>query len=196
MALIGKDYQTVSDERLMKLIKKGDTKAFNQLYSRYGKRLLHYFFRMLGGDREKSQDLLQDIFLKIIRKPELFNGRYKFKTWIFSVAHNMCKNEYRRLSNRDTTLIESNNDIADNPNSFDQRIDQKLFQKVLQVRLNELPPDQRTAFLLRFQENLSIKEISKTMNCSEGTVKSRLFYACEKLAKYLQAFNPNKNGDN
>jgi hypothetical protein len=85
-----------SDEKLMGLLGRGDIAAFDELYDRYGGRLLRYFHRMLGRDEEKAQDFLQDIFLRIVERPELFSLDRRFSTWIFSVAHNMCKNEYRR----------------------------------------------------------------------------------------------------
>jgi RNA polymerase sigma-70 factor (ECF subfamily) len=99
---------TISDEHLMEGIHHGDTDAFNELYLRYHKRLLYYFYRMLGNSSEKAQDFLQDIFVKIIDHPESFNISRKFSTWIFSVAHNMCKNEYRRLAVRRNTITGKN----------------------------------------------------------------------------------------
>ena len=64
MPLFQKKYDTLTDEKLMAHIQRGDTAAFDELYTRYSKRLLYYFHRMLGGDGEKAQDFLQDLFLK------------------------------------------------------------------------------------------------------------------------------------
>ncbi len=84
----------------MEFIQWGDTAAFDELYQRYSQRLLYYFYRMLGGDEDRAQDFLQDLFLKIIEKPNQFVSKQRFSNWIFTVTHNMCKNEYRRLSVR------------------------------------------------------------------------------------------------
>jgi RNA polymerase sigma-70 factor (ECF subfamily) len=100
MGIFRKNYSEVSDEELMQNIRQGNTGAFDELYRRYNRRLLLYFYRMLGGDSEKAQDFLQDLFLKIFEKNNLFRNEARFSSWIFTVAHNMCKNEYRWLSVR------------------------------------------------------------------------------------------------
>lgn len=179
----------------MQYIQQGDISAFNELYSRYSKRLLFYFYRELGGDEEKAQDFLQEIFLKIVEKHGLFDTKRKFSTWIFSVAFNMCKNEYRRLQVRE--IIETNPDmnaIAEDSESeyqlTEQDMDREVFEKALFAELERFEDGQKSTFLLRYQQNLSIKEISEVLGCSEGTVKSRLFYTTRKLARKLKAFNP------
>lgn len=179
----------------MELIQQGDSIAFDELYQRYYQRLLYYLFRMLGGDEAKAQDFLQDLFSKIIEKPDQFVAKHKFTSWIFAVAHNMCKNEYRRLSVRQ--VIDNNTDldsvaISEGNKLIEQQIDQKIFENQLLQELQKLNPDYQSTFILRFQENLSIKEISNILACSEGTVKSRLFHATRKLMKQLQEFNPHQ----
>jgi RNA polymerase sigma-70 factor (ECF subfamily) len=195
MALFKHRYKKLSDEKLMEFIQRGDTSAFDELYDRYSRRLLLYFSRELGGSEEKAQDFLQDIFLKIVEKPGLFDTERRFSAWLFTVAYNMCKNEYRRLEVREDFR---NNVTADTParhhegqhSQIEQHIDRGRFQEALSEELERLDNGHRSAFLLRHQENLSIKEISEVLGCSEGTVKSRLFYTTRKLASRLRAFNP------
>ena len=179
----------------MVCIQQGDTSALNELYDRYSQRLLFYFCRALGNDTEKAQDFLQEIFLRIIEKPDLFCPRKKFSTWIFTVADNLCKNEYRRLRVRgivDTDIdIDSLTVNPENVNlSEGDEVDQKSFERVLFKELERIHPGHRSTFLLRYQQNLSIKQISEILECSEGTVKSRLFYTVRKLASRLKEFNP------
>lgn len=197
MAIFRNKYKKFSDEKLMECIQRGDISAFNELYNRYSGRLLFYFFRELGGDEEKAQDFLQEIFLKIVEKPGLFRTEKKFSTWIFTVAYNLCKNEYRRLEVRE--IVENNADVDEVSQDFEseyhpseQKVDQKIFEKALLDELEKLDNGHRSAFLLRYQQNFSIKEISEILGCSEGTVKSRLFYTTQKLATKLKAFNPYK----
>lgn len=197
MALLKHRYRKLGDEKLMEFIQRGDTSAFDELYHRYSQRLLLYFFRELGGDEQKAQDFLQEIFLKIVEKHALFDTERRFSTWIFTVAYNMCKNEYRRLEAR--AIVENNVDmeeVSHHPKSeyhqAEQNLDQKTFEKKLLSELEKFEDGQRSAFLLRYQQNLSIKEISEVLACSEGTVKSRLFYTTRKLARKLKAFNPYK----
>ncbi len=179
----------------MEFIQQADTAAFDELYQRYSQRLLYFFYRMFSGNEEKAQDFLQDLFLKIIEKPEKFLSKSKFSSWIFTVAHNMCKNEYRRLSVRqiigNITNLDSVSDGATD-NLIEQIIDHKIFESHLFKELKQLNPDHQTTFLLRFQEHLSIQEISEILHCSEGTTKSRLFHTIKKLMERLKAFNPNQ----
>ena len=197
MPILKPKYRKLSDEKLMEFIQQKNTSAFDELYERYSQKLLLYFYRALGGDQDKAQDFLQDIFLKIVEKPELFDSHRSFSTWIFTVAYNLCKNEYRRLGVRE--IIQSNSNIDEVLPDFDtehhpveQKVDQKIFQKALFDELEKIDDGHKSTFLLRYQQNLTIKEICEILGCSEGTVKSRLFYTTKKLADKLKAFNPNK----
>lgn len=183
-------YATYSDEELMRCVGRGEVSAFDTLYHRYSKRLLYYFYKMLSQDEEKAQDFLHDLFLKIVERPELFSPERKFSTWVFSVANNMCKNEYRRLQVRQTEAVELD-DLPFAEEGIPERIDSHVFSQKLAVELDELSEEHKAVFLLRYYENFSVRDISEVLECPEGTVKSRLFYALRRLAKRLQLFNPN-----
>jgi RNA polymerase sigma-70 factor (ECF subfamily) len=148
---------------------------------------------MLGGDEEKAQDFLQDVFLKIIDKPEKFNQSMKFSTWIFTIASNLCKNEYRRMKVREITKNDFNLDNHEPGEITDvlKKIDQDGLEQAIQAELKNMDPIKSITFLLRFQESLSIKEISEILNCAPGTVKSRIFYTTKKISKRLKDYNPN-----
>jgi RNA polymerase sigma-70 factor (ECF subfamily) len=197
MAIFPNRYVKITDERLMQDIQRGDVSAFDELYGRYSRRLLSYFYRELGEDKHKAQDFLQDLFLKIVEKPQLFDTQRTFSSWIFSVAYNMCKNEYRRLDVRKNTeseirMKELTNRLETDGQDPEQRMNQRTFQQAVLAELEEFGDGQRSAFLLRYQQNLSIAEIAEVLGCSEGTVKSRLFYTTQKLANRLKAFNPHR----
>ena len=187
-----KNYQEFSDEKLMELLNQRETAAFDELYKRYSTRLLHYFHRMLGGDEEKAQDFLQDLFLKIVEGPARFHTGKRFCSWIFTIAHNMCKNEYRHLAVRKSAgnEVENSKGSEANYHSLEREFDNREFKKALLIEVQKLEKTERSTFLLRYQESLSIKEISEILECSEGTVKSRLFYTTKKLAGKLKALDP------
>lgn len=193
--IIKKDYNNIKDENLMEMISKGNESAFNELYDRYSKRMLYYFNRMMAMDNEKAQDMLHDLFIKIVEKPHLFNPDKKFSTWFYTVATNMCRNEYRKRSRGFTVSLNDDFNIADNRklNAVEQ-IDLKTFAVELKTELNKLKDTHKSVFVLRYQEHLSLKEISEIMDCSIGTIKSRLFYTTQKLAKKLRSFDPEING--
>lgn len=191
MNLKSHTYPESADETLMKWIGKGDEQAFSELYGRYNQRMLDYFYRMLGRDAEKAQDFLQDLFMKVVEKSHLYQTDRKFSTWLYAVASNMCKNEYRSQEVR--KIMQTVSDFGtDVPREHldDERLDRLRFEEGLHQELDALSHEHRTVFLLRYQEERSVKEISEMLACSEGTVKSRTFYALRKLAKRLQLFNP------
>lgn len=185
-----------SDEQLVSLMIAGDQYAFNLLYQRYSKRLLYYFYRMLGNSNEKAQDFLQELFVKVIDKADLFNQSRKFSTWVFSIAHNMCKNEYRRLEMRKEAELDVVTEFLfeDGEPDFDtQNIDIEDFTRDLFCELENFEEIHKTVFLLHYREGFSLKDIGQILDISEGTVKSRLFYTRKRLAgrlvKYENALN-------
>ncbi len=192
MNWFGPKYSELSDEQLMQRIGRSDDRAFSELYQRYQKALFRYFHRMLWKDREKAEDFVQDFFMKIIRKPESFDASRKFSTWMYSIAHNMCKNEYRSMEIRKPSDFETETYylVGTPGDQIEKQIDRKKFMVQLVQELEELDENQRSTFLLRYEENLSIREISEVLSCSEGTVKSRLFYTLRRLASRLTVFAP------
>ena len=190
MALFQKPHDTMSDERLMELIVRGDEKAFGALYDRWKGRLMCYFHLMLWHDRERAQDFLQDLFAKIARRPESYDASRPFQTWLYSVANNMCKNEYRREEVRRNArpYLDTGNGIT--PAIEGTGVDHELFRGRLNAELDKLDADHRTTFVMRYHEDMAIKEIAAVFGISEGTVKSRLFYTLKKLADRMKEFDP------
>ncbi len=178
-------YNDSSDEQLVSLMITGDSGAFNLLYQRYSKRLLYYFYRMLGNSNEKAQDFLQELFVKVIDKIDSFDKSRKFSTWIFSIAHNMCKNEYRRLElckQSDFDVVTENLFDDDEPDFDTHEIDIEDFTRDLFCELENFEEIHKTVFLLHYREGFSLKDIGQILDISEGTVKSRLFYTRKRLA--------------
>ena len=191
MRIFQKQVKQLSDEELMKLLSKGNQKAFDEIYLRYSDVLFGYFMKMLARDKEKCEDMVHDLFAKIIRKPDYFNFNRSFRTWVFSVACNMCKNEYKRMSVRKhvsndfepTKSLQAESDTL-------KKVHESTFSESFYKALNALDEKHKNVFALRHFEGLSMKEIAETLEINEGTVKSRLFYATKTLAKELKEFNP------
>ena len=195
MIHVHRKYRHYSDETLMERLQEGDASSFDELYRRYSRRLLHYFYRMLNGNGDKAQDFLQDICLTLIEKAHMFNRKGKFSPWVFTIASNMCKNEYRRNGKRvplDCVNLDEHTICQDK--TIEEEIDQKTFQDFLYRELYKLDCHKKNVFLLRFQEHCTIKEISQILDCAEGTVKSRLFYTIRYLSKKCQHFKKNIRG--
>ena len=195
MRLIRQQHKTMSDESLMIAISSGDKRAFDELYSRYSGPLLGYFMRMLWRDREKAEDFVHDLFAKIVHKPEYFDTTRSFKTWVYSVANNMCKNEYKKQEVRKGTSngLDNHYSLYDKSVNVMNEVQDNFFQEAFQKSLSDLDEKHKEVFALRHIEGMSIKEISEAMEINEGTVKSRLFYATKYLAESLKDFNPIEN---
>lgn len=180
--MFGRKNKIKTDEQLMQQIGNGDQEAFNQLYDRYKDRLYYYFFRMLGNSEALANDFLQDLFLRIIENPGRFNPSFPFKTWVFSVAYNLCKNEYRRREIRKETPQTENQVNPVLPGSINQ---ESLVNRIFKS-LDELSPEHRSVFIMHYREGFPIKEIAGILELAPGTVKSRLFYTRKYLAEKFQ----------
>ena len=193
MKIFRAQHNTFTDEELMQAISKGDKRAFDELYNRYAAALLRYFMRMLWKDREKSEDFVHDLFAKIVNKPEYFDPTRSFKTWVYSVANNMCKNEYKKNEVRKTSPQEIP-DYALKSSLFhtEQQVDEQLLTEAFEHALVQIDVKHKEVFELRHLDGFSIKEIATTLEINEGTVKSRLFYATKQLAHLLTDFQPIK----
>lgn len=185
MVLQPVSYQNYTDELLVELIIDGKTFAFDELYKRYGQKLFSYFFRMLWKNKELAEDCTQELFFKLIKNMEKFDKQKKFSTWMYSIANNMCKNEYRKEENR---LKYQNMKLQTGIDYNKENIDLGNFKKAVSGCINELNEDKKSLFILRFKEQLSVPDISKILNIPEGTVKSRLFYLLKELKDKLAPF--------
>lgn len=178
----------------MQLICDADEQAFTTLYMRYSQKMLRFIYRLLRSDEEKAQDMLQDLFMKIVEHPERYDQSLKFSPWIYKVAGNMCFNEIRNTKNR-LRLVETEftaDELIQKHENIFTGIDAKNFSIEYNRHFNKLEEEQQLLLTLRFQQELQIKEIAEIMNIAEGTVKSRIFYLLKKFSVLLHEFNPAK----
>ena len=172
-----------SDRDLMKNVLAGDMKAFECLVDRYKVKLLNLIFRMLGN-REESEDILQETFLRVYRERQSYDFAYQFSTWIYTIALNLTKNELRkrkRYSFLGIDLVSNKREFAvetsGNPTSI------SLF---LEKAIASLPKKYKSAFLMRDINQLPYERISETLGIPLGTVKSRVNRARGILRKRLK----------
>lgn len=191
MTLFGKEYHLKSDQELVKLLMQGKEAAFDALYERYAEQMYRFFYKMLYQDETKAEEFCQTLFIKVFEKSNTIDPSKKFSTWLYAVAANLCKNEYRRHSRIKPIIFLDENAKKIEPLA-PQLIDNEIFNKKLQLAINKLDDKHRLCFVLRYQEDKSIPEISEVLGCPQGTVKSRLHNALKKLAMQLEYFNPKK----
>lgn len=169
-----------SDEILMQKFQKGNKQAFEELYKRYSNRIYAYFMRLFNNDQQRAQDFTQDAFIKVIDKKLSFDTKRKFQPWLFTIATYMA-----RTSFRDEKLTE---DVSDHENKNPYQPDQDLsnIKSLVRNNLHVLSYAQKSVFILRIYHDLSVKEVADIMNCSEGTVKSRMYHATQNLASQIR----------
>ncbi|MBY0434617.1 MAG: sigma-70 family RNA polymerase sigma factor [Cyclobacteriaceae bacterium] len=180
MKFLSKPFEQLSDEELMSKAAHGSEPALTFLYQRYSGPMLRYFYRMLWQDKSKAEDFLHDFFLKILERKQSFDASRKFSTWAYSIAHNMCKNEYRKQNFRQAmnghhVKQELSPEIITGP------LDDRSFKESLQRILMEEGSDIQSMFALRYELEMEVAEISQVLQCPEGTIKSRLFYTVVRL---------------
>lgn len=177
-----KEFTDFSDEELMRIyVLNNNSLAFEEVYKRYFN-LLAKYIGWLAKDIDLGKDIAQTVFSKLYSDPELYRLDHDFKTWVYVTAKNRLKNQWRDVKNRNRILGES------------QFLDEATFSdpinssKMLQVTeaLEHLSESHKDVFVLKYSSNLTIKEISEIYNCSEGTVKSRLFYAMKKIKEIIK----------
>jgi len=188
MRLFRKSISDLSDEALMQALGQGDQSAFTELYERYSGKLRGYFRNMLWRDEEKAEDFVHDLFAKIIQHPELFDTSRSFKTWLFSVASNMCKNEYKRMEVRKNMVQGADTSFAASSENVLNQVQDTQFLAEFEQKLQSLDEKHRSVFTMRHLDGLALKEIAEILEINEGTVKSRLFYATKFLANQLSVY--------
>ena len=181
-----------SDEALMLLYQQGDQAAFEILYQRYKDVLYRYFVRH-GSDRHQSEELYQEVWIKLINSVARYQPKAKFRTYLFTIAHNILIDFYRKI--KPTQVVEFDDtemtqELSNNPTPLALPEDEfTLKQKTNQFMqaLQELPANQQEAVLLHFEQNLSVEEIAEITQVKTETAKSRLRYAKNKLKAAIQS---------
>ena len=182
------------DEELVALAQAGDRRAFEELIERHKQKAYHIAFGF-ARDREEAKDLSQEAFLKAFSYLKKFDGRSSFYTWFYRIVVNVCI-DYKRRAKRtaadqfDETVeiqLEPSHDPA-RPLAPEQHVLAGQISNRVDAALQSLPAKQKTAFILKNHQGLSIKEIAETMETAEGTVKVHLHRAVTALRRSLAEF--------
>jgi RNA polymerase sigma-70 factor (ECF subfamily) len=172
----------------------GNRRAFDELVARYQRRLLNFVYRTIG-DRERAEDLVQEVFIRVHRHLARFDQSKKFSTWIYTIASNLAKNELRNRSRSPLVLfqtIKKNWEADHRPLQFEDRHQRPddLYRKrhlreLVEWSVNQLPEHHRVVFVLRELEGKTYEEIADITDCNLGTVKSRLNRARNRFAQVI-----------
>ena len=189
LPLIFVNKASLSDEELMKRVaNKDDDRAFDELYHRHARRVMGFLMRQLG-DSERAADLVQDAFLRLWSSRERYLSGKCFSTWLFSIAYNLLKNEYRRLGySVEYAEHVINSTTEEQDEDLDVKLDDRLFDAALRQELSLLDAESRLLFSLRFEEEMTVPQIAEVMKIPEGTVKSRQHTIIRNLKQKLKIY--------
>src|SRR6478609_7714668 len=187
--------QAMDDSAVVTEFLGGEERAFSELVTRYQTRLLNFVYRTIG-DREKAEDLVQEVFIRVHRHLQRFDRSKKFSTWIYTIASNLAKNELRNRSRNPLVLfqtIKKNWQDEERPLQFedsnsrpDDMYRKRHLRELVEESVERLPEHHKQVFILRELEGKSYEEIAEITACNLGTVKSRLNRARNSFAEIIE----------
>jgi len=190
--------ESESDEELILSVQEGNNEAFDILVNRYKNRLNAYLYRLLG-DRDESEEIAQEAFVRAYINADKYRTIAKFSTWLYTIATNLVRNRMRSIKRRPKIWSLWNEsfgdegrwmDIEDKSQDAEQMADREKLQELIQEAIEKIPPKYRPAFVLREIEHLSYEEIAAAMGVKLGTVRSRINrgrkYFKNAIAPYLR----------
>ncbi len=182
-ALIRQRLKDLDDSEVVNSFLGGEDRAFEELVNRYTTRLINFIYRTTG-DRDKAEDLVQEVFIRVFRHIHRFDRSKKFSTWVYTIASNLAKNELRNRSRNPVVLfqtIQINWDSEDRPLQFedvrarpDDLYRKRHLRELVEETVARLPEHHREVFSMRELEGKTYEEIAEITDTTLGTVKSRL----------------------
>ena len=182
------------DQQLVERVQRGDKHAFDLLVAKYQRKLGRLISRFVR-DTGEAEDVTQEAFIKAYRALPGFRGDSAFYTWLYRIGINTAKNyllaNKRRAPTSTLFDVEESESFEDagllhEISTPENELMSKQVVNVVQMALQQLPEDLRSALTLREIEGLSYEEIASVMNCPVGTVRSRIFRAREAVAEQLR----------
>lgn len=195
------DYKKLTDQEIVVLARQGREAAYRELIGRYQRPVFSLIYRLVR-DREKSEDLAQETFIKVLNALDRYDPSYKFSSWIFKIAHNTSLDHLRKKEPQ--TLSLEGSPHAETASEQESSVIQALSTEetpedyaasrelgaTLDVAIGKLRPEYRTAIILCHVEGRPYEEIAETMGVPLGTVKTYIHRARNELKKTLEHLRP------
>jgi RNA polymerase sigma-70 factor (ECF subfamily) len=187
------------DEALMLRYRDGDATAFETLFARH-RAALFRFLRRQCASAPLAEELYQEAWVRVIDARERYEPRARFTTWLYTIAHNLLVDHYRRAGRRpaETPFDEEDDSASELPDEAQRgplpMLDRKRLAERLVAAIGALPAAQREAFLLQQEGGLSVAEIAAATGVGSETAKSRLRYALARLREALADLQPTDPG--
>jgi len=184
----------LEDSQLIRLYAQGNERALNTLINRHNQRLSSFIYSKIG-DREITEDIFQDTFIKVIRtlKRGTYNEEGKFLPWVMRIAHNLIIDYFRKSSRmpyfEGTNSFDVFSIISDERLNIEGQLIKEQIDVDLGVLIDELPEDQKEVLNMRIYKDMSFKEISENTGVSINTALGRMRYALINLRKIIEEHN-------
>lgn len=168
-------------------VKSGEVRLLGNLYERYKKWLFNFFLQM-NGDRDLSEDLVQNVFMRILKYKHTYTEESKFVTWMFQIARNTQNDHFRKnAKQREDVKLEDVAFKMESTNSYERDIDQEGAHKLLHYALQQLSEDKREVLVLSKLKELKYREVAEVLNCSEEAARTKAHRALKELRNiYLE----------
>ena len=178
-----------SDHHLMLQVKSGELDHLGLLFERYHRMLFGFFYRM-NQNAAISEDMVQNVFERILRYKHRYQENGEFKAWMFQIARNVSADHFRKKGNANKEAIEDWQDklLDTSPNQHTTLMKKEEIDQ-LQKALQKLDPEKREILVLSKLKGLKYKKIAQMLGCTEGAVKVKVFRALKALKEIM---NPNK----
>ena len=185
----------IEDQVLVERVLSGDNRAFERLVEKYKKRIYYLAYKMTR-DHDSADELAQESFVKAYQALTRFKKGYNFYTWLYRICVNLCINFLKKEKNSIPTDYVTDKELL----QFSRRVSDQLESMInseqaaiVKQALETIPPDQKAVFILKTYENMTYEQMATVMNCSVGTVMSRLYRARHKLRSALEAAETEKD---
>lgn len=176
--------ETAADESLMRTVRDGDVEALATLFERHHRALFHFFAQMTGG-RETAEDLVQDVFFRMLKYRHTYSPDGRFVAWMYQIARN-AYTDHQRKRRFERPMKEGpehrETESADPAPRIDHRLEQGQDVALLRRAFDRLPADKREILVLSRYQNLKYEEIAEILECEVGAVKVRVFRAVRLLS--------------
>jgi RNA polymerase sigma factor (sigma-70 family) len=169
-----------SDETVMLAVRNGDVEKLGLLFERHHRALFDFFAKMTGS-RTVAEDLVQDVFFRILKYRNAFRAESHFKAWMFRIARNARFDYYKKHGSERGAVEDSNDELYSGFAGPGQKLEQEQQTSLLECALFKLPPEKREILILSRYQELKYEEIAELLGCELGTVKVRIYRAMKEL---------------
>ncbi|WP_105047460.1 RNA polymerase sigma factor [Polaribacter butkevichii] len=180
------DVKNLSDEELVfKIVETNNTHLFAVLYDRFSKVVYNKCYGF-SKNKEEAEDLTHDVFIRLFVKIKTFKGNSKFSTWLYSFTYNFCVNYVQRndfKKKEKVTVVTDNIKEDDGLQEIDDATLFELKSEKLAKALTLIDPVEKMILLMKYQDDMTIKEIKESLNIGESAVKMRIKRAKQKLVR-------------